>query len=79
LQAAVQGNPAQKEALDIREAMKADAVRCRDRARELSKRKEVGRALDELNRAVELEPDGPLNFFFRGLTYAGSSVIGVGS
>jgi tetratricopeptide (TPR) repeat protein len=69
LKAALQSNPAQKEALDIREAMKADAVQCRDRARELSKKKEIQRALDELNRAVELEPDNPLNFFFRGLTY----------
>jgi len=70
LKAALQSNPAQKEALDIREAMKADAVQCRDKARELSKKKESLRALDELNRAVELEPDNPLNFFFRGLTYA---------
>lgn len=69
LKAALQSNPAQKEALDIREAMKADADQCRDRARELSKKKEIQPALDELNRAVELEPDNPLNFFFRGVTY----------
>jgi tetratricopeptide (TPR) repeat protein len=69
LKAALQSNPAQKEALDLREAMKADADQCRDRARELSKQKEIRRALDELNRAVELEPDNPLNFFFRGVTY----------
>ena len=70
LKAALQGNPAQKEALEIRKAMEAEAVQCRDRARELCKKNELRQALDELNRAVELEPENPLNFLFRGLTHA---------
>lgn len=70
LKTALQSNPAQKEALGVREAMKMDAVECRDRARELGKKKKHPEALDLLNKAAELEPDNPLNFFFRGLTYS---------
>lgn len=70
MNAALQSNPGQKEALEIREAMKADAAQCRDRAREWSKKEETQRALDELNRAAELEPDNPINFFLRGVIYA---------
>jgi tetratricopeptide (TPR) repeat protein len=38
LKQALEKNPAQKEALDLKEAMKMDAMKSRDRARELGRR-----------------------------------------
>lgn len=68
--AALAANPSQKEALDMREALKLTAGEKRDRARELGKEGKNSEAVDELATAIALEPENPFTFFFRGLTYA---------
>ena len=70
LNAALQRDPTNKEAIEFRKAMRAEAVQCRDRAKELGKVEKTKRSLDELNTAVQLEPDNPYNFFLRGMTYS---------
>jgi uncharacterized membrane protein YhaH (DUF805 family)/Flp pilus assembly protein TadD len=64
LKNALKRNPSQKEAIDFLAAMKRDAMACCNRARKLDRKQTIL----ELNKAVELDPDNPELFYFRGVT-----------
>jgi tetratricopeptide (TPR) repeat protein len=66
---ALKGDPAQREALGVRDAMRVEAKDCRATARELGKKGRDQEAVALLTKATELEPGNAENFFFRGIMY----------
>jgi tetratricopeptide (TPR) repeat protein len=70
--ASLAADPTQKEALDLETALRLAAEESRDRARQLAREGRQAEGIEELGKAIALEPDNAFNYFFRGLAYAQS-------
>lgn len=70
VEAALAVDPTVKEALDVQKALAAFALESRDKARELAKAGDDGAAVDELTKAVEIEPGNAENWLVRGVLQA---------